>query len=116
EGAMGDEAILKNAASVPLPHVIERPPGMSGAKVSGRPRTGQWVLVDGHRVGIHSPPNPGTEMAAKLPPGFFLIHIVNTLGMTCGHEIVEFTRLEPLLEKSLIPAPRLATMDKSWEP
>jgi len=113
---MGDDPILKNAAAVPLPHVIERPSGMSRAKFSGRPRTGQWVLVDGTRVGIHAPPNPGSEMAAKVPSGFFMIHMVNTLGMTCGHEIVEFTRLEPLLDKRMIPKARLSTMDKNWEP
>lgn len=114
---MADEPILeKPKASIPLPHVIKRPAGMPRAQFSGRPRTGQWVLVDGNRVGIHAPPNPGSEMAEKVPPGFFLIHYVNTMGLTVGHEIVEFTRLEPLMDRNLVPAVRLATMDKHWSP
>lgn len=108
---------IESATSdVPLPHRIQRPSGMLRVSLPGRPRNGQWVLVDGDRVGIHAPPPQGSPQAAKIPPGHFLVHFVNTLGFTCQQEVVEFVRIEPLLDKSFIPAARRATQDPQWNP
>jgi len=103
-------------SDVPLPHVIDRPKGMPRAGFAGRPRNGQWVIAFGTRVGIHCPPNPGSPAAKELKPGFFVIHFVNTLGLTISHEAVEYTDLEPLLDRRFVPKARLATTDPQWTP
>ena len=99
-----------------VPHVVERSKDAPRGKFSGRPRAGQWLLVDGRRVAIHAPPNAESEMARKIPPGHFLVHFVDQFGYTIGWEIVELSRLEPLLDRNMVPKPRLETMDPHWTP
>ena len=88
----------------------------------GVPRNGQWVIVDGKLVGIAhkrdvKDESTGLRVPETWPSGKARIHFVDETGFGVTMDaLVDITHMAPLLDKSLIPGPRLKTMDVNWSP
>lgn len=83
---------------------------MLNAKFSkGIPRRRQWVLI-GDRLAIATP------SAVDLPPDCVALMLVNANGFDDRAVVAKLADCSPLLDKSLIPEPRRATMADGWQP
>jgi len=100
----------------------------------GKPRAGQWCLLDDKNLGIfvqmdhgqfktvgdvitYSPPIRPGQITTGGNPSFGQVDLVDETGFGVkAHLLVDIKRLKPLLDKKLIPLPRLKTCDPKWEP
>lgn len=107
------------------------------------PRSGQWVMVDGKRVGVAiSPDDGGWKLEGDVvvsrdipeldrprrewppvranigtPTGKWLVEVLYKSGLRVDrHLVIGLDRLTPVMSREQIPAQRLATYDPKWEP